>query len=204
MAFVPAVNVCEVELRYTWDGQNVENTLYFVAVTGFDETDMADLAGIVAGWWHDSVRPQQSEDVTLRELYLTDLNTNTSPTLTYTTGLPDAGSAAAPSLPNNNSFTISFRTGGRGRSSRGRNYWVGLLAGQVVASEVTEVHAASIKAAYDALFDALSESAWSWCIISRFHNLAPRTTALVQQVSTVVITDLTVDSQRRRLPGRGR
>lgn len=204
MPFVPVPDTCQVELRYTWDSQQVENTLYFYNVSEWSTSQMTDLAGAVAAWWHTSVRPQQSEDVTLRELYLTDLRSVTAPTVTYATGLPDVGSAAAPSVSNNTSLAISFRTAGRGRSSRGRNYWVGLLANQVDASEVAPAHAASIQAAYEALIDAVSESDWNWVVVSRFHNGAPRTEGLRQPVQSVVVTDLVVDSQRRRLPGRGR
>jgi hypothetical protein len=47
-------------------------------------------------------------------------------------------------------------------------------------------------------------ASWEMVVVSTVENKAPRASALVQPVTSVLYTDLTVDSQRRRLTGRGR
>jgi hypothetical protein len=60
-------------------------------------------------------------------------------------------------------------------------------------------------AAYESLMDAATfTDDWSWIVYSRFENGDPRPEALIAPVDAVVFTDRTIDSQRRRLPGRGR
>jgi len=42
-----------------------------------------------------------------------------------------------------------------------------------------------------------------WVVVSRFHDNAPRTAGVVSFINAATVVDATVDSQRRRLPGRG-
>jgi hypothetical protein len=75
----------------------------------------------------------------------------------------------------------------------------------VVGSTVTTSHANDIVAAYNQL---LSPSPYVgtavWSVVSTQHNKAPRTNAVVLPITNALCVDTTVDSQRRRLPGRGR
>lgn len=203
MDFIPFPNVAEAELRYTWKGQRVENTLYFENNDPPTIEDLNNLGTILGGWWNDSIAPQQTDEVTLNEIYITDLTSDVSPTVTYTSGLPANGGNAAAGVTNSITLAVSFRTTSRGRSARGRNYFVGLLAPLVVDNAVQADYAESIRSAYEDLLDAVSESVWTWVVASRFHNGLPRVTGQTRIVQSVVLTDLVVDNQRRRLPGRG-
>jgi hypothetical protein len=44
---------------------------------------------------------------------------------------------------------------------------------------------------------------WRWVVLSRYTAGAPRAAGVAFAVTRALFTDLTVDSQRRRLPGRG-
>lgn len=204
MAFIPVANTVEVHLRGTSNGQRWENTLYFFNATGPDTSNMAQLADDLEDWWTAEIAPHLAEDVALNEIYLVDLTTATSPTVTYTVSPPVQGGASTTQLPNNAAFVISFRTEGRGRSSRGRNYLIG-LGGQSATADpniVNSTWANNIQAGYQALLAPLSVD-WTWVIVSRYFNNAPRLLGLTQPVTAVIYTDLRIDSQRRRLPGRG-
>lgn len=206
MAFVGKANCVQANFRFTLDEQLCENTLYFEYKGGtLDVPAMAVLGDDLISWWNTEIRPAVTSSVTFREVYLTDLTTQTSPTLTATTGLPTTGGEAKSSLPNNSAACISFRTSGRGRSSRGRNYIMGLSEDSVVQNSITAAKQNFLVTGYEALMDAATYTDdWTWIVYSRFENNNPRPEALIAPVDAVVFTDNIIDSQRRRLPGRGR
>lgn len=206
MPFVPNANVAMVELRYLWDSQRVENTLYFDRGSAPNLTQMGELAALLATWWTTHLAPLTSDQVSLQEVVVTSMESETAPSLVYTFSLPEPGTATSPSLPNNTSIAIKFNTAGRGRSARGRNYVVGLVENVVTNNAVSPIHAAAVQAAYLELFMLLGDmtSPWTWVVYSRFADGDPRATGLAQAVTSVSFSDLVIDSQRRRLPGRGR
>jgi hypothetical protein len=59
-------------------------------------------------------------------------------------------------------------------------------------------------AAYNGLLALASNIQVVWCIVSRFSGGQPRTAGEVYPVIAALVTDNVADSQRRRLPGRGR
>jgi hypothetical protein len=206
MVYVPAQNVAQANLRYTWDNQLCENTLYFELTTAtIDKTLLEILALDLATWWSNNIAARQTVGIALREVYCVDLTTQTGPTGAHVPNPPTPGGSVSPSLPNNVALCVSFRTGGRGRSSRGRNYVPGLTEADVTNNEVDTLAASAIASAYELLMvSSTFTSPWNWVVISRYENKAPRLSALVQPVTDVVITDNIVDSQRKRLPKRGR
>lgn len=205
MAFIPAPDTVLLELVYLWEDQVVENTLYWKCVASPSATELAALAGSAAGWWNANCQGFTNVNVSLQQVKATDLTTDSSPSVTYTIGLPTFGDVTGDPLPNNCSLAISFRTLGRGRSSRGRNYIVGLSEASVSGNTVDPTFIGYIQSAYEALSATLNADVEGFhAVVSRYHNNAPRAEALVQEVTAYVIVDPFIDSQRRRLPGRGR
>jgi hypothetical protein len=203
MAFIPVENTIQVELRYIVLAQQCENTLYFYNDEGYSASDLITLTGLVGDWWDEYLRPYQGAAVTMNEIYATDLTTATSPTYSDTTRNGQAGEATATAiLPTNVTLTVSFRTQGRGRSARGRNYFVGLTEGSVVGNTVDTGIVTGIEAAYNNIPTAIGYP-WTWVVVSRYFNGAPRTEGLRQTVTNAICVDPLVDSQRRRLTGRG-
>jgi len=203
MAFIPAENCVSVELRYDLFGQNVENTLFFFCEDGVNLSNMATLAGEIDDWWDTSLRPLQSTAVTYRETYVTDLTSDTSPTYSSTANTGMAGSkAASAGLPGNVTFCLTFATAARGRSGRGRNYIVGLVEGDVTGNALVNTQADALVGAYEQLLTLFS-TPYDWVVLSSFSEGAPRVERLIQPVQSVRYADLYIDSQRRRLTGRG-
>jgi hypothetical protein len=211
MPFVPVPDTVEAEIRMTLDGQKIENTLYFYAAAGPDIANVSQLASDLEGWWTLNCAPLLPLDVALREIVITDLSSNTG--LQYTSALADPvfGTLGQPALPNNVSLAVSFRSAIRGRSYRGRNYVAALTEGQVVNSHVTEDVAAAWATAYNAIItDVLAfPSPYVWVVVSRFSGVdadgkpVPRSVGNAEPIVSALVTDTTVDSMRRRLPGRG-
>ena len=204
MEFVPAPDVIQAELRFLNQGQRCENVLYFQGSAGVNPSLADNLGEALANWWEANFAPTTSNQMSLTEVYMTDLTSNDSFTVSYTAGLPIVGESAIEPLPNNCAHCVSFRTAGRGRSARGRNYVMGMTendcAGSIISTSVVNAHVT----AYSFLPGAGGfVPGLQWVIVSRFLNKAPRTTALVRPVTSVLSVDNVIDSQRRRLPGRG-
>lgn len=203
MPFIPAANVLAVEMRYTLAGEHVENTLYFRYDAPPTIADATLLVSELETWWEEQLSQVLTEGIALTEVFVTDLTDQFSFTYTDPVSPPNAGVVNSPTLPNNVALCISFRTNHRGRTKRGRNYVCGLGESQVVANTVDEAVVSAIVAAYNSLNDTATISEGQWCVVSRYFLNAPRTNAEVTDITVALAVDPTVDSQRRRLPGRG-
>lgn len=207
MPYVPAPGVLQVEFRYLLYSQQVENVIHIKATEdpdgGWETSAMADIAPRLQTWWNTFLRVRQPLSVTLREIYLTDLTTALSPTYTQVVSL--AGSNAGTSAPSGTTFTTTFRTAGRGRSSRGRVYHVGVPEPQIDGNQIDATFIEEVRGSWSELNDSIADGVRVpvHVVLSKFSGGEPRTTALAQPVTAYVTTDNDVDSQRRRLTGRG-
>lgn len=204
MPFVPFVDTVEVDVNYTYNGNRVQNTQYFTNSGGVDVPAMASLGEALIDSLVTDIMPNMPNTLTLREITVTDLTSDSAPSITVTTGLPVTGAVDFdPAVPGNVTLTASFRTEGRGRSSRGRNYLLGIRKSQVAQNLVADSFVAIWDAYYNGLLGGSDIAPWVWVVASRIHNGTPRVTGLSQPVTSWLVVDLAVDSQRRRLNGRG-
>ena len=207
MAFIPVPDTAQVELIFDTPAGSAENTLWFHYEGAGDMTEfvLSTLAGQIAEWWVTEMQATVTDEINLREVIATDMSTEigevgSSPV--------DAFGLRADNLqPMNVTMAVSFRTPNRGRSFRGRNYVVGLGEGQVTNDIVGTVTVAAWVDGYALIPDylpvVLGVPQWNWVIASRYTEGAPRTTGIFSSVTAVQVTDDYVDSQRRRLSGRG-
>jgi hypothetical protein len=201
MPFIPVPSTAMVELFYTQDGQKMENTLYFGQAEAYDAAELTTLATEVRDWAIEFLLPQMASAVVMTGVKATSLESDTAPAIEITGGGP--GGVAGAALPNNVALVVKFLTAARGRSGRGRNYFPGLTEANVVANTVDASVANAIVDAYEQLLEAGTITEGAWVVVSRFEDLAPRDPGISQLVTSVALTDRIVDSQRRRLPGRG-
>jgi hypothetical protein len=109
-------------------------------------------------------------------------------------------------MPNNVAIVMSLKTGLRGKSFRGRIYHVGLSDAVVTANAVTTVQRDALVAGYSLLTTfagATGEAIFNLVVLSYYASSVLRPTPIATPVTSVT-SDGIVDSQRRRLPGRGR
>lgn len=204
MAFVPFPNCASVEMIFTLDGQRIENRYHVEQDSPFDEVSLAVLAALFDNWWTTELRAEQPTSLSLVLIVAKALDTPSSPGVEYSSGLPKAGLfTTTPALPNNVTLAVKWSTGLRGRSFRGRTYHIGLTEDAVAGNTISAGHLSFLIGAYEALIDDLAGLPADLVVASRISNGVERTTGVTTQVSGVSI-DATVDSQRRRLPGRGR
>jgi len=203
MPFVPMLNTVQAEFVYTWNNQICQNVLQFEAAGSLSVPNMLELGAELVTWYDTLLQPLQSTFCALTSIRLTDMTAEFAPGLDYSTGLPLVGTAGTDSMPNNVSISLTKRTVFRGRSFRGRIYQVGMVESQVQGNVVLATPLANMIAAWEDLlaFSTASES-WTMVVASKFEGGAPRATALLTPVINIS-SDGIVDSQRRRLPGRG-
>lgn len=198
--FVPGANVAMIEVMGTNDGFPWENTLYFQKNAAIPTANLLLLANTIAVKWASEAVAQLPNTVTITQVYATDLTNQTSPTQTGTDDLPANGALTAEALPRNDTLAISFRTAGRGKSSRGRNYWPAFTIDQVLKSEVTVAVRDALLAIYASMVGNNAVLVdWTWGVFSRRSNNAWRTNGLFQPITQVVVVDRKIDSQRGRL-----
>lgn len=194
------------------DGQQVENTLTFRLGATLTPSNLLTLCNDIEAWWIANYAPLTSGANSLVEVVATDLTTATGPSISVSPVGGDPGGVAGDFLPMNASLAVSFRTALRGRSFRGRNYFVGLADSNVAGNTVEAGLVAAIQDAYELLLPVggTFTDDWIWVVASRFSGVdvdghpIPRAAGLTTPITSVVIVDPTVDSARRRLPGRGR
>lgn len=203
MVFVPIPNTARCELRFTQDGQQIANVFHVEADAPLTVGDLNNI-GATFVEWYDAFRAVVANQVTLREIDIRDLTTSSGLGILYNTGLPLVGLLASPALPNHVTVAIKWGTGLTGRSFRGRTYHIGLTEGQVVNSEVDSAFAPPILSGYNALPALMTTNGYTLVVASRFANNAPRVTGVTTPILNASYADTVVDSQRKRLPGRGR
>ena len=210
MSFIPVPEVAECKLIYSDDNQVCMNTLYFSFGATPSAADLTLLAADVGAWWGSYIAPAVCNVVFLDEVIATDMGSQFGAQGTADPVIQ--GGVTTEQAPNNASPCISFRTGFRGRSFRGRNYIVGLPNANLNVNIVDFDFQDAIRSAYQRLIDktaGITNPAWDWCVVSRFSGVdtngkpVPRTTGIFTFVSEVLFVDSVVDSQRRRLPKRG-
>jgi len=205
MPFVPAPNIVELQFRYTNAGEQTENRIHLDVGATPTALDLANINEAAAEWYTGNMPDLQPTSLVLREIYSKSLETQPGPEATYTAGLPIPGTSAFQALPSNASLAVSLRSGETGRSARGRWYWQQLAENQVDTNLVTTGAQADILAAMQNLKNAMTDVSATWVIVSYRHNNAPRVGGPVYfTVNSIILVDNVVDSQRRRLPGRGR
>lgn len=205
MPFVPAPNIVEVQFRTTLNGEQTMNRIMVNVGTTPTVGIIGDIVNTAADWWIGNVSALTPPELILREVYAKSLQTSPGPEATFSAGLPAAGGLGQPSLPNNVTIAVSLRTGLTGRSARGRWFWQGLTEGQVVANDVTAGTGVSIVAAIDNLLSAIGDLGYDVTIVSFRSGGVPRPGGPVYfTVTDALLVDTVTDSQRRRLPGRGR
>lgn len=204
MPFQPVPKVIHAALNGTLHLEQVQNNLYFL-VSGAEPTasECEAVADTVAGWWVTNLTPLLSSSYTLRNVTATSLHAAIAPQFVSTAGLPSPGASASAALPGNSAYVISFRTGLAGRSARGRNYVPGLPENQVAGNQVEIAWSGAVVAAYEALLTAISPIGVTWVVVQRRADGDVLPAGVPRPVSAVVAVDRNVDSQRRRLAGRG-
>jgi len=203
MPFQPAPDIVGVNVRGTYLGEQVENCLYFQTPATPTAAVVQEITEQVNGWWVTEILPQLAPEWVMNVTYGRSLNSEAAPEFLDDTNQGDVSAQTSPGLPGNVCFTIKFLTGLTGRSYRGRNYISGLCENACTGNEILSFNAEALKDGYDALLVIQESFDWVWVVLSRQQDNVILPNAIGAPITSVSYTDLFLDSQRRRLAGRG-
>jgi hypothetical protein len=203
-------------MSYSIADSDIAENVFGVHNTGvWTPTTLATLAAVFNTWNDTAVgghSPYEArdEESSLLQTEARDLTTQSSPVVIVPyPGAHSAGGDVSGDVPNGLTKAFTARTGLSGRSQRGRTFVVALAQSSI---DVTDANLVSLTTANDyvAWFNALivdvstANAAWDLCVISRFHNGAPRGAGVTTPITSYGYSNLYLDYQRRRAPGHGR
>jgi len=196
---VPATVKCS--LFYTLNGVPAMNRFYVrLGASLPSQGDCQTIANNIDTWWEGNVQAIISSSMAINEIEVKSVAEANGPQATFSAGFPIAGALSSPSLPGNNAFCVSLRSGLTGRSARGRWYWCGLTEGQVTGNTLGSGDQTSILAAMQNLIDLIASLSAHFVIVSFNADGGPRVGGPVTfNVLNAIAVDSTIDSQRGRL-----
>lgn len=197
-----APDTAKVSLQWTQYGQELVNVFHFRKTGGYTtEAALTQLLLDVSNAWATNMLQTQVGDVTGVLITCTDISQVSGPGVEAID--PEQGIYPGGGMPTNVTWTVKWTTGRTGRSYRGRTYHIGLGYGMVANDDVIEATALAILGHYQDFLDDMTAAGDDMVVVSNYSNGVQRTTAVVTPVTGVSYADLHLDSQRRRLAGRG-
>lgn len=203
MAFAPTPGAAKCAIVFRIDGQFVQTSLD-VGVETETEANMAAAAAGLANSFADHILPLLSEHLVIESAVAFGLESLSSPIGVFLPGTLMNGGSAALALPNNVAYCLTKRTGVRGRSFRGRMYVPGIPNDVLdTPSTVSVAFQTSMVAAAAGLLADMVTGGFPPVVVSWVNAGAQRTEGVATPIISLGPSDLVLDSQRRRLPGRG-
>ncbi len=201
----PVPNCAQAVLNYQSDSGDARNVLHFQQAPDFpfDNINLEALALAVHTWWTPNLRPHVSTTHRLESIITRDMGQ--VPGEIHERVVNELGGNTAARTPSNVTSAFTLRTGQGGRSGRGRIFHVALSSGYFTGDTLTAGDLANMLTAYNALKvlpPVGSGPEFQLVVVSRFANGVQRPTGIKNRV-TAITNDGILDSQRRRLKGRG-
>lgn len=200
--FIPSDKAIEGQLRYTLGGQYAQNSLWFKCGGPPTEQNLLDVLQLLKIGWA-TWRVQLTAALTLTEVRAYDRTAQVAPSAVSVDIVDPAGVVAGDYLPGNCAMCVSLRTGFGNRSARGRMYIPGIpearTTGASMATELRDAGAAGIQQ----ILINQSIMGLTLSVCSKYHEGQPRPLGVMTPITSAYVDEY-VDSQRRRLPKRGR
>lgn len=189
--------VVKVAFVFSRDNRTFINTFHVADPDGWDAASMHTLAVDMAGWWTLHYAGDMPAGVSLQQIQVRLLDPSNPLAEDYTTGLPVAGGTVAAMEAANVTSTLSWRTGLAGRKYRGRTYVPSIAETQTTQDDkLTGAMSTALSIIANAFITAVTSG-------NRVPVVFHAATNTFTQIVSYVIENI-LDSQRRRLPNRGR
>lgn len=189
--------VCRVSIIMARDNRQEVNTMHFQK-SAWSGGDLVTLCSAIRTWWDTYYKPTVGSWVTLVQVSARVYNP--AAPLAYDLGVtpPIAGTRAGGELPGNVTNTISWRTGLAGRKYRGRIYHAGPVGSDVTFQDL-------LTSGFITLLGVMANHLLTdiFAAIGANPVVFHRATNTFTSILGFVVENI-LDSQRRRLPGRGR
>lgn len=191
-------------MTFSQGGQVAQNIYHVHTGNDWSVEHLENLADLFYAWWTTTMKPLVSSGVALESIVARDLTEEFDDEYAHNGAYPVAGTLASPQVPFNSTTVASWRSGLTGRSTRGRTYHIGLGEAQCVGGLLENAAQVALQGAYEDLMEQISADSepWQLGVLSRVQDGVPLANALLYPFLSVLM-DEALDSQRRRLPGRG-
>lgn len=202
-AYIPVLNTAKTELFFRSDDQIVENVFHILNTEAWTPTTLQAINTFFNSWMTTYYKACMSQTIALFNIKSTDLSAQTGAVVEYAPATPIAGTAqGGEQLPLNVAAVIKWTTSQRGRSYHGRTYVPGLDTSVVTINTLDTALVTAITSAASGLWSGIRDEGWSLAVVSYCNNKTWRTTGVATPIIAYSV-DPHVNSQRRRLPGRG-
>lgn len=203
MTYQPVPNVAQVRVEGRVDGQQtINNTFWEISGGGITAVNLGTLVVAIASWTALNICPLLSSDWECIRVTGVDLTTQIGPTAEQ--GVGTAGTVGSEAAPNNVAACVKFRTAGRGRSMRGRNFVPGIPNAVITLNTLDPDFVIDLPSAYNMLVGAGTFlPGWQWVVVSRFSAGVVRPEGLAFPVLGATMVSNSVRSMRTREVGKG-
>lgn len=206
MPFQPVPGTIGIVVDCRLSGEVAQNTLYFFQ-NGADPTvgDCIAVATIVKNFYTNALMPLLATTLIGVKVVAKNLFINGGAKGVVSMA-GSAGGVATEQATNNDAAVVTFDTGQSGKSSHGRNYVPGIPNAAITVNTLDPDFMAGVIAAYETLLPGGDNdpAPYFWSVVSRQSGGIVAAEGLAVPVMNVYFTDDIIDSQRRRLPGRGK
>ena len=202
MAFQSVPNTAEITFVSSQNNETVVNTVHAEKLGGYSGADIIALADAMDIAFKNHILTQTVTDVLYLRTEVRGLN-SINDFLAINSDNTGNGSIAGPGLPSNVTISVKRSSAQTGRSARGRWFWIGLAAGELLVNEnLVDPNVAANKAlGLDALRNDITLAGWDPVIVSRFTLGLQRPIGVTFEWLTTTVVNNEVDSQRGRLAG---
>jgi hypothetical protein len=201
-------NIVKLVAAGDCEGQVILNVTHWERSVGdpWSVASMGALASEYVSWWGLNAQGLTRADYVMRSVTVTQMALDGLQTIS-TVDLPLSGSLVGDALPLNVAACVTLSGDRSGKAGRGRYYLGCLGESQTVGSRFTPAFVLACNQAFESfpiLDDLTGPGTFNLVVYSTEFNKLPRTVGLATRVTSAFLRDNIVDSQRRRLPGRGR
>ena len=203
MAFQPAPDCAKVALVHIHLSSQLVNVLHFRRQGQWGIPELDTLLSTVATAWVNDVMTNLNQNTVFLRAEGRGLRAQTDVSSELVLAQPVSGGRPGEGLPGNVAFAVTHITGLTGRANRGRTFFGGLAEADVVGDTLALARANALRNGLNVVRTQAAQAGWTMVVLSRSLNKQPRPEALPIDVIGFRYRDNLVDSQRRRLTGRG-
>lgn len=203
MAFQSVPDTAKVAVVMKYDSQDVVNVFHFRRPGQWGVPELESLVQAVGTAWVNDVMIHLSQYLLLFRVEGRGLRSQNDVSFEYVLPTVVSGGRGGEGVAGSLAFAVTHLTGFVGRSNRGRTFFGGLAELDVNGNLIEVPRANGLRDGLGSVRDAANAIGWTMVVVSRFSNRTLRPEGVTIPIIGFRYRDTIIDSQRRRLPGRG-
>lgn len=203
MAFQPVPNTARLAVIHNYFNQLLVNVFHVYIPGNWATIALEDNTLALATAWVNDVMIHLNSNLQFLRVEARGMRAQNDVFYTYVAPTFVSGGRNQEPMPGNVAFCVTHLTGLTGRANRGRTYFGGLDRADVSGNTITQARADGLVAGLQSIRNELNNIGSTLVVVNRRLNNVVLPVANTIPVTGFRYADRTVDSQRRRLPGRG-